>query len=148
MRKKSGFTLIELLVVIAIIGLISLIAIPNIIGISNSVRKDQMLDDAKKLISLAKYQVNSDIEIRNFSKEGICTGGVCTFSISTLNINGDIGSDPDGGEYDSSSYVKYYISNNKPVYCITLIGSKRTIGTVSDCIEEDFLHERSNVVDK
>ena len=49
MKNKRGFTLVELLAVIAIIALISLIAIPNIVGLSTSVKKDQMLDDAKKL---------------------------------------------------------------------------------------------------
>ena len=58
MRNKNGFTLIELLAVIAIIGLISLIAIPNIVGLSDGVRRDNMLDDAKRLISMAKYKVN------------------------------------------------------------------------------------------
>ena len=63
MRNKSGFTLIELLAVIAIIALISMIAIPNIVGLSDGVRRDNMLDDAKKLISMAKYQVNKDYGI-------------------------------------------------------------------------------------
>ena len=42
MKNKKGFTLIELLAVIAVIALISLIAIPNIVGLSTSVKKDQM----------------------------------------------------------------------------------------------------------
>ena len=50
MKNRKGFTLIELLAVIVILGLISMIAIPNIIGLSTGIKKDQMLDDAKKIV--------------------------------------------------------------------------------------------------
>ena len=53
MINKKGFTLIELLAVIAIIALISMIAIPNLVGLSDGVKRDNMLADAKKLISMA-----------------------------------------------------------------------------------------------
>ena len=138
MRKKRGFTLIELLAVIAIIGIISIIAIPNIIGLSTGVKKDQMLDDAKKFISLAKYKVNSDASLRLSNQ---------TFSISELNDNVDIEKDPDGGEYNESSEVRYTIANNTQEYCIILIGSKRAIGNSTNCVKEENLYSRSNVVD-
>ena len=147
MKNKKGFTLIELLAVIAIIALISLIAIPNIVGLSDSVRKDNMLDDAKKLISMAKYKVNSDYEIRNFTKSGVCSSGVCTMYFNDLNTNGDLNEDVDGGTYSSTSYVKYYKSGTEITYCVALMGSKRHIGSVSSCKEERELYSRSNVVD-
>lgn len=146
MMKKNAFTLIELLAVIVVIGLIMLIAVPNIVGISTGVRKDQMLDDAKKLISLAKYKVNTDYEIKNLTKTGICVSGVCTMGFDFLNINGDLGDDPDGGTYSSTSKVIYRINNNVAEYCVTLIGTKRKIGD-PDCVKEDSLYSRSNVVD-
>ena len=163
MKNKKGFTLIELLAVIAIIGIISLIAIPNIVGLSIGVRKDNMLDDkdynknisnikklisrkdnmlddAKKLISLAKYKINSDIALRSSPPQ--------TFTMAELNINGDITIDPDGGEYDeTNSTVRYRIANGTAEYCVTLIGSKRTIGSPT-CVIEAMLHSRSNVIDK
>ena len=140
MKNKKGFTLIELLAVIAIIGIISLIAIPNIVGLSIGVRKDNMLDDAKKLISLAKAKINSDIAIRSNPPH--------TFTMAELNINGDITIDPDGGEYDeTNSTVRYSIVNGTAEYCVTLIGSKRTIGSPT-CVIEAMLHSRSNVIDK
>ena len=145
--RKNGFTLIELLAVIVVIGLIMLIAVPNIVGLSTGVRKDQMLDDAKKLISLAKYKVNTDYEIRNLTKPGICVNEVCTMSFDFLNINGDLGDDPDGGTYQTGSQVIYQINNNVSEYCITLIGSKRTIGA-TECVKEASLYSRSNVVDR
>ncbi len=137
--NKKGFTLVELLAVIAIIALISLIAIPNIVGLSDGIKKDQMLDDAKKLISLAKYHVNKDYDIRN--------SGNYTFSLSELNTNGDIKLDPDGEPYINGT-VKY--TNNGTVrYCVYLEAKKRKIGSSSSsCILEENLYSRSNVTDK
>ena len=137
MKNEKGFTLIELLAVIAIIALISLIAIPNIVGFSTSIRKDQMLDDAKKLISLAKYEVNKSYDIR--------VNPPHTFTFAELNTKGDIEKDPDGGSYGSDSYVKY-LANNE--YCVYLNGSKRQIvGNNSDCVLEKDLNSRAKVID-
>ena len=140
MKNKKGFTLIELLAVIAIIALISLIAIPNIVGLSDGIRKDNMLDDAKKLISMAKYQVNKSYDIRVSASH--------TFTFNDLNINGDIKGDPDGGEYDTAnSYVRYTNNGSTVEYCIVLKGSQRHIGDEEACKDEGTLYSRSNVVD-
>ncbi len=140
MKKRNGFTLIELLAVIAIIGIISLIAIPNIIGLSIGIRKDNMLDDAKKLISLAKAKINSDYALRNSQTH--------TFTMASLNENGDIVKDPDGGNYNqANSRVTYTTTNGTAEYCVVLIGSKRSIGSNSECVKEENLYSRSNVVD-
>jgi type IV pilus assembly protein PilA len=136
--NKKGFTLIELLAVIVIIGLISLIAVPNMIGISDDVRKEQMLDDAKKLISLAKMKINIDYDARNSSTK--------TYTFEELNSDGEITTDPDGGSYDSSSYV-IYTKADASHYCIYLQGSKRHIGTVSTCVNETNLYSKANVKD-
>ena len=147
--NKKGFTLIEILAVIAIIALISLIAIPNIVNLSDNVRKDNMLDDAKKLISMAKYKVNADYELKNFIKSGVCSSNICTLGFNDLNTNGDIKEDPDGGSYDSAhSYVKYYKEGSAVTYCVVLVSSKRYIGTSSDCKKESELYSKSNVIDK
>ena len=67
--NKKGFTLTELLAVIVIIGIISLIAIPNVVNISDNVKNDNMLADAKKFISLAKAEVLSDYSIREMDEK-------------------------------------------------------------------------------
>ena len=138
MKNKKGFTLIELLAVIVILGLISMIAIPNIIGISTGVKKDQMVADAKKLISLAKLKINSDISLRTSDQ---------IFTFEELNFNGDIDKDPDGGEYDQVNSKVKYTSNNAE-YSIILIGSRRQIGTEDNWAKEDELYSTSNVVDR
>ena len=150
MMNKKGFTLIELLTVIAIIAIVSLIAVPNMIGISDDVRKEQMLNDAKKLVSLAKMKVNTDYEIRNFISDR-CTTTQCDFTIDFLDSSKDIDEDPDGGTYNASSYVRYYKSGSANKYCVYLKSSKRflstqTSGTITaNCVPEERLNEKTIV---
>lgn len=141
--NKKGFTLIELLTVIALLAIIALIAVPNMLGISEDVKKEQMLNDAKKLISLAKMKINMDYNARNSDTP-------TTYTFNTLNINGDITGDPDGGVYDTSSYVKYTKSGTDH-YCVYLISSKRFLSTETGsspnatCVSEAQLSLKSNV---
>lgn len=125
--NKRGFTLIELLVVISIIAIISIVAVPNISNIIESTKKERILDDAKKLISLAKAEVRKNYDIRNSDSY--------IFKINDLNSSGEILGDFEGEYYDNSSYVKYENISNNPQYCITLIGSKQNIGK-SSCVYE------------
>ena len=135
--NKKGFTLTELLAVVAIIGILSLVAIPNIIGIIDGIRKDNMKDDAKKLISLAKMEVNSSYEIRQT--------GYKKFTFDELNKNKDIKKDPDDGTYSNASYVEYKKIDNTETYCIYLEGSKRKIGTSDSCVNENDLYDKDVV---
>ena len=98
-----------------------------------------MLDDAKKIISMAKYQVNKDYGIRVSASH--------IFLFNDLNTNGDIKGDPDGGEYFADSFVKYTNDGTSVEYCVVLNGSKRHIGSNTDCKKEDQLYSRRNVVD-
>ena len=144
--NKKGFTLMELLVVIAILGIMSIIAIPNMIGISDDIKKENMIDDAKKLISLAKYQVNIDYSIR---KSATVTK---YYYANTLDLDGSLKVDPDGGEYDKEhSFVKFIKNEGSVSYCVYLKGSVRRIGTgilndSEECISENNLYSKKNVV--
>ena len=64
-EKANGFTLIELLATIAIISILFFVAIPNITGLSDDIRKDNMLKDARKFVAQARYEVNKNYSIRN-----------------------------------------------------------------------------------
>ena len=139
--NKKGFTLIELLTVITIMAILSIIAIPNVLNIINNNKKDIMLSDAAKLVSLAKYQIalgESTIKTR--------CATTCDLTLDELNVNNDIGTDPDGGDYLGTSYVRYTVANSIPSYCIFLTGSKRQIGSFNNCVSEDDLLNRTKVV--
>ena len=148
--NKKGFTLVELLAVIAIIGIIGLIAVPNMLGISDNVKKDQILDDAKKAISLAKMKVNTDYEIRTFKNDSICTSNTCTLYLKDIDEKKEIVNDPDGGLYNrDTSYVRYanvtVDGNVVTTYCIYLQGSKRKVEKSSSCVQETELFSKNNV---
>lgn len=138
--NNKGFTLVELLAVISIIAILSIIAVPNVVSVIDNNKKDQMLSDAKKMISQAKYQVTMDKTIRQ--------SGSYKFYLSSLKTT-DIGMDPDGGEYKkTTSYVEYKLVESVPTYCIHLESSKRMIGTTTaPCVEEINLESRTIVKD-
>ena len=146
--NKKGFTLVELLAVIAIIALISLIAIPNIVGLSDGIKKEQMLDDAQKMISAAKYQVNKDYTIRSLQNTDKCVINTsCTFSHTDLNTNGDFTKDPDGDDYIEGSVR--YTNDGTARYCVYLLSKKRKIGnSINDCVMEENLYSKTNVQDR
>lgn len=58
--KRNGFTMVELLATIVILSVIMMIAVPSVIGILNKNKKDTMLNDAKKFLSLAEAQAKKD----------------------------------------------------------------------------------------
>ena len=63
--NSKGFTLVELLAVLAIIAIIGMIAIPNVISVVDNNKKDLMLQDAQKMVSLAKAEVIKDRVFRD-----------------------------------------------------------------------------------
>ncbi len=58
--NKKGFTLVELITVVVILGILALIVVPNITRLLNSGKNEQMKNDAKELISKAKYYYKMD----------------------------------------------------------------------------------------
>ena len=150
--NKKGFTLTELLAVVAIIGILSLIAIPNIIGTVDNIKKDNMVSDAKKLISLTQMEVNSSYDIKNFMDTTKCnltgTTKICKFYFNEINKNKDIKNDPDDGSYSNESYVEYQRDASGNIsYCIYLLGSKRKIEgeTTGSCVKENNLYSKDVV---
>lgn len=62
MINNKGFTLVELLASIAILAIISLIAVPSILSISDKNKKEVYVNDAKRFVSIAKYEANKHAE--------------------------------------------------------------------------------------
>ena len=138
--NNKGFTLVELLAVLALLVIIGGIAIPNVISLMNNNKKDNMVNDAQRLISLAKNMVAKDQEFRK------ATTSSKQYKMSEIDPKKTIHPDPDGGDYDrTASYVKYTKNTG---YCIYLKGSKKAIRSNSGtgCVKEEQLN-RSSVKD-
>ena len=147
-EKANGFTLIELLATIAIISILFFVAIPNITGLSDDIRKDNMLKDARKFVAQARYEVNKNYSIRNSNEYIFRLDNLNTGDFDKDETTGKI-KDPDGGFYNTEkSYIKY-TKYPKATYCIVLFGSKRKIvdPDTMDCVNEENLHNDDYVLD-
>ena len=51
MKNKKGFTLVELLAVIAILAILVVIALPNVMGMFNSAKKNSFITEVQTLMS-------------------------------------------------------------------------------------------------
>ena len=140
--NNKGFTLLELLAVLAIIAIIGGIAIPNVISLMDNNKKDHMINDAQRLISLAKNSVAADREFRSSNENSK------KYRMADLDTKNSINPDPDGGNYNrADSYVKYTKNSG---YCVYLEGTKKVIKSDSgtdNCVAEERLN-RSAVKDK
>ncbi len=121
-NKKSGFTLVELLAVIVILAVILTIAIPNVISSLDKSRRDTFVADAKKFLSLARYEIGNKI-----SKPA--SGEIVRINLACVD-NEDLVSDPDGNPYDEeNSFVAVVRKDDELVYYVHLMstGGKRGV---------------------
>ena len=58
--KKNGFTLVELLAVIAILAILVIIALPNVMGMFNTAKKNSFSNEVKEVIKQGKTQFVTD----------------------------------------------------------------------------------------
>ena len=113
--NKKGFTLVELITVVVILGILALIVVPNITRLLNSGKNEQMKNDAKELISKAKYYYKMD--------------GKTEFKL------GDLWSDTSrtdgyGDKYIDTSSITY--DNNDKTFKITLKTEKHCLSSDKD----------------
>ena len=106
-RNSKGFTLIELLAAVVILSILVGISLPAIINAFDNTKDKMYVSDARKLISLAEYQIKA-----NDSKiEKPDEGDSIIISMNYLDT-ADFDNPPNGGKYDKvSSYV--LVKNNK-----------------------------------
>lgn len=117
MKNRKGFTLIELIATITILGIIMLVAIPNIMSTSIKSKNRSYLNDANKLVSLAKYKFESDAAIDKPSST------YCLKILLGKLDQTELQKGPEGGTYDTSdSYVivRYDGSNYKYQYYVQI----------------------------
>ena len=137
--NKKGFTLIELLAVIVILSIIMIVAVPNVISVINKQEKNTYINDAKKLITMAKYKMAQDTDINYPDNEGLVY-----LDYDFIN-NGDIKADSNGYEYDSEfSFVVLSKQSGFIIYNVQLLAKNDDdhygIGVIS---EEDLGKESS-----
>ncbi len=121
--NKKGFTLIELLATLVILSIIMLVAVPSTVSILEKNKKDALISDAKRMVTMAESQ------IRNNDTIDTVYGGFIVFKLSYLD-DGSFESDPDNATYDrDKSFVvvhkKGNASNYQFDYYVQMIGSKR-----------------------
>ena len=58
--KKNGFTLVELLAVIAILAILVIIALPNVMGMFNTAKRNSFTTEIKEIYKQAQQQWISD----------------------------------------------------------------------------------------
>lgn len=128
--KRNGFTLIELLATILILALLMLVAVPNVMSTIDKNKRDTYVEDAKRMITLAEYEVRSDTSI------ALPTSGKCiVIPLSSLDLS-DFNEGPEGGSYDlTKSYVVIGRSGSTYNYYATIVenydGTKRGIPLTS-----------------
>ena len=149
--NNKGFTLVELLAVLAIIAIIGMIAVPNVISVVDNNKKDLMLQDAQKFVSLVKTYVIQDREFRDSNETSK------KYYLKDVDTNNILVTDPDGGKYTNTayygnSYVTYTKgTQNSSGYCVYLEGSKRVVKqseASTSCVPEEELSNRKHVIDK
>lgn len=99
--RKNGFTLIELLASLTILGLLMIVTVPNIVGILSQNRERIYNEDAKKMISTAKYKLAG-------TSNGVVKPALNECVVMSLGFldNGEYDNPPNEGEYlREQSYV-------------------------------------------
>ena len=74
--KKRGFTLLELLLVIAILAILVIIAIPNVVRLFNSAKKDTFETEIKNIYNIARDEYAQDA-FGNLGRQVYCNTGDC-----------------------------------------------------------------------
>ena len=97
--NKKGFTIVELLAVVVIIAILAGLAVPNILRMIDTSKKEKFITDAKQVIAKAKY----------YRKDTESTG----IGLDKLEVN--LGDSPYGGTYDG----KVTITSGNISLCLT-----------------------------
>lgn len=118
MKKLSskGFTLIELLAAISLLAIIMLMAIPNVVGIVQRNKYKTYIEDSKKLVTLAKYEISKNTSSRPSA------GNIKALSLEYLDASKEIDDGPNGGKYDRKvSKVEVENISGTYEYKVTLV---------------------------
>lgn len=113
--KNKGFTLIELIVTIVILGIIMLVAAPNITSMIDKNERTSYIQDAQKIVKLAKYKFSQT----TLGHPG--SGSCLRYKISELDKT-ELNSAPKGGKYlDDYSYVDVKYEGGEYKFYVQLV---------------------------
>ena len=111
MINNKAFTLVELLATMAILSIIMMIAIPNIMSIMEKNRNTAYIEDAKKIVALAQYELNKNPSMEVPTR--ITLGSLDQTELTT---------GPNDGDYDlTRSYVVISYDGEKYTYSVQLV---------------------------
>lgn len=116
-KNSMGFTLIELIATITILGIIMLVAVPNVIGVVTKNKNQTYINDARKMVTLAKYKFDSDANIER------PTGTNCVMMKLENLDRSELQEGPEGGNYSlnqSFVLIKYDSSIQQYIYYVQL----------------------------
>ncbi len=118
MKNNKAFTLVELIAAVTIMGILLFVVVPNITNTLEKNKKTTYVNDAKKLITLAKKKYKEDTTIKEANSTDCLV-----FTLSNLKGK-DISSGPNSGKYhESKSYVTVKYVGGKYIYGVQLVES-------------------------
>ena len=115
--NKKGFTLIELIGTITILAIIMAIAIPNVISITRKNKNQTYINDARKMVTLAKYEFESNA---NITRPNGTENGCVIIKLNNLDQS-ELQKGPESGTYDGNeSFVKIIYDKDKKTYAYSV----------------------------
>lgn len=116
-KNRKGFTLVELLAAIVILGILMVFSVPIIVGMLDRSKDKIYVDDAKKMISQAEYQMRSSSNEIEVPDPGNCI----VISLVYLD-NSSFDNPPNKGEYEREySFVVVKNEGGKLKYSATIV---------------------------
>ena len=125
MKNNKGFTLVELLATLVVLGIIMAIAVPNVVSVVQKNRQKNLIEDGKKMISLAQYYV---------AKNPSATGNL---TLEKIDLSEDIKDGPNGGEYDRTRSKVTYSNSTYEVYLYEKDNTPCIVGLTEDQLYND-----------
>ena len=105
--KKKGFTLVELLAVIAILAILVIIALPNVLGMFNSAKRNTFKTEVESIYKQAQT---------DFINDSLQSSGARTYcdAKSAAEVDGSNNAlySCNGGELELTTTKQYYIEMN------------------------------------
>ena len=115
--NKKGFTLIELIGTITILAIIMAIAIPNVISITRKNKNQTYINDARKMVTLAKYEFESNA---NITRPNGTENGCVIIRLNNLDQS-ELQKGPESGTYDGNeSFVKIIYDKDEKTYAYSV----------------------------